>query len=71
MLGLDRYARPLRAIRIALAHRADMLVIGVVMMMMLLFFAGIAAYAFFKVGQLALGKDDFKQALGATAATHR
>ena len=25
-----------------------------------LFFAGIAAYAFFKVGQLALGKDDFK-----------
>lgn len=44
VLGLDRYARPLRAIRIALAQRIDMLTIGVVMMLMLLFFAGMALY---------------------------
>ena len=44
VLGLDRYSRPLRAIRIALAQRIDMLVIGVVMMLLLLFFAGIALY---------------------------
>jgi len=51
VLGLDRYAHLVDAIRLALKRRIEMLVIGIVMMLLLLFFAGIALYFAERVAQ--------------------